>query len=49
MVFDKVKQIISEQFNISENEITLALSFIRSDKNTCAFRQEMNCRDIVSI
>lgn len=33
MVFDKVKQIISEQFNISENEITLALSFI-DDLNT---------------
>ena len=27
MVFDKVKQIISEQFNISEDEITLSTSF----------------------
>ena len=27
MVFDKVKQIISEQFNISEDEITLLTSF----------------------
>lgn len=27
MVFDKVKQIMSEQFNISEDEITLATSF----------------------
>lgn len=28
MVFDKVKQIISEQFNISEDEITLFTSFV---------------------
>jgi len=27
MVFDKVKQIISEQFNISEDEVTLSTSF----------------------
>ena len=27
MVFDKVKQIISDQFNISEDEITLSTSF----------------------
>ena len=27
MVFDKVKQIMSEQFNISEEEITLSTSF----------------------
>ncbi|MDF2593753.1 MAG: acpP [Clostridia bacterium] len=27
MVFDKVKQIISEQFNISEDELTLYTSF----------------------
>jgi len=27
MVFDKVKQIISEQFNISEDEIALDTSF----------------------
>lgn len=33
MVFEKVKQIISEQFNIAEDEITLALSFI-DDLNT---------------
>lgn len=28
MVFDKVRQIISEQFNISEDEITLLTSFV---------------------
>lgn len=28
MVFDKVKEIISEQFNISEDEITLLTSFV---------------------
>ncbi|MBE6025136.1 MAG: acyl carrier protein [Cellulosilyticum sp.] len=27
MVFDKVKQIISDQFNISEDEVTLSTSF----------------------
>ena len=27
MVFDKVKQIISDQFNISEDEINLSTSF----------------------
>lgn len=27
MVFDKVRQIISDQFNISEDEITLSTSF----------------------
>lgn len=27
MVFEKVKQIISDQFNISEDEITLSTSF----------------------
>ncbi|WP_069997576.1 acyl carrier protein [Cellulosilyticum sp. I15G10I2] len=28
MVFEKVKQIISEQFNISEDELTLYTSFV---------------------
>ncbi len=28
MVFEKVKAIISEQFNISEDEITLDMSFV---------------------
>ena len=28
MVFDKVRQIISEKFNISEDEITLLTSFV---------------------
>lgn len=27
MVFDKVKQIISDQFNVSEDEITVSTSF----------------------
>ncbi len=27
MVFDKVRQIISDQFNISEDEVTLSTSF----------------------
>lgn len=27
MVFDKVRQIISDQFNISEEEVTLSTSF----------------------
>lgn len=27
MIFDKVRQIISDQFNISEDEVTLSTSF----------------------
>ena len=47
MVFDKVKQIISDQFNISEDEITLSTSFT-DDLNAERDRMIQNRIEIVS-